>query len=68
MGFSRLGLAFGGALGYAGGGWLLDTGKALHLPTLPWLVLAFIGIATFAGLWWQFSPVASRQRGIAPNP
>ncbi|PWW10003.1 multidrug efflux MFS transporter MdtH [Mangrovibacter plantisponsor] len=68
MGFSRLGLAFGGALGYAGGGWLLDTGKALNLPTLPWLVLAFIGIATFAGLWWQFSQVASRQQGIAPNP
>jgi hypothetical protein len=33
MGFSRLGLAFGGALGYAGGGWLFDAGKALSQPT-----------------------------------
>ena len=35
MGFSRLGLAFGGALGYAGGGWLFDAGKALNQPELP---------------------------------
>ncbi len=27
MGFSRLGLAFGGAIGYTGGGWMYDIGK-----------------------------------------
>lgn len=32
MGFSRLGLAFGGALGYAGGGWLFDAGKPSASP------------------------------------
>ena len=27
MGFSRLGLAIGGAIGYIGGGWLFDLGQ-----------------------------------------
>lgn len=35
MGFSRLGLAFGGAIGYTGGGWLYDLGKEMQLPELP---------------------------------
>ena len=30
MGFSRLGLAIGGAIGYIGGGWLFDLGKSAH--------------------------------------
>ena len=34
MGFSRRGWP-GGALGYAGGGWLFDAGKALSQPELP---------------------------------
>ena len=34
MGFSRLGLAFGGAIGYTGGGWMYDIGKQLELPEL----------------------------------
>lgn len=55
MGFSRLGLAFGGALGYAGGGWLFDAGKAVGQPELPWLMLGAIGVITFTALWWQFS-------------
>ncbi len=55
MGFSRLGLAFGGALGYAGGGWLFDAGKASAQPELPWMMLAAIGVITFFALWWQFS-------------
>lgn len=55
MGFSRLGLAFGGALGYAGGGWLFDAGKAIAQPELPWVMLGVIGIITFLALWWQFS-------------
>jgi DHA1 family multidrug resistance protein-like MFS transporter len=61
MGFSRLGLAFGGAFGYAGGGWLFDTGKAFDQPELPWIMLAIIGLITFIALWWQFGqkPAAS---------
>ncbi|WP_032970569.1 MFS transporter, partial [Cronobacter malonaticus] len=55
MGFSRLGLAFGGALGYAGGGWLFDAGRALNTPELPWAMLGVIGVGTFLMLWWQFS-------------
>ncbi len=55
MGFSRLGLAFGGALGYAGGGWLFDAGKASGQPELPWVMLGVIGLITFLALWWQFS-------------
>lgn len=56
MGFSRLGLAFGGALGYAGGGWLFDAGKASGQAELPWFMLAMIGLMTLLALWWQFSP------------
>ncbi|MEN3024438.1 hypothetical protein ABC439_35935, partial [Pseudomonas aeruginosa] len=37
MGFSRLGLAIGGAIGYIGGGWLFDLGKSAHQPELPWM-------------------------------
>ncbi|WES70151.1 multidrug efflux MFS transporter MdtH [Superficieibacter sp. HKU1] len=56
MGFSRLGLAFGGALGYAGGGWLFDAGKASGQAELPWFMLGMIGLITLLALWWQFSP------------
>ncbi|AKA37082.1 multidrug efflux MFS transporter MdtH [Yersinia ruckeri] len=61
MGFSRLGLALGGALGYTGGGWMYDTGKSLALPELPWFLLGVIGLITLAGLYWQFN-----QRRIEP--
>ncbi|MFP2514093.1 multidrug efflux MFS transporter MdtH [Buttiauxella agrestis] len=55
MGFSRLGLAIGGAFGYAGGGWLYDAGKSINQPELPWVMLGIIGIITLFALWWQFS-------------
>ena len=55
MGFSRLGLAFGGALGYAGGGWFFDAGKAMGQPELPWAMLALVGLLTLMALFWQFS-------------
>lgn len=55
MGFSRLGLALGGMIGYAGGGWLYDTGKALASPSLPWVSLSLVGLITFLMLGWQFS-------------
>lgn len=56
MGFSRLGLALGGALGYSGGGWVFDLGHELALPELPWLMLGSIGFITLFALWWQFHP------------
>lgn len=55
MGFSRLGLAFGGALGYAGGGWFFDAGKTMGQPELPWAMLALVGLITLLALFWQFS-------------
>ena len=55
MGFSRLGLALGGALGYTGGGWMYDTGRTLEMPELPWFLLGIIGLTTLAGLYWQFN-------------
>ncbi|WP_114195145.1 multidrug efflux MFS transporter MdtH [Edaphovirga cremea] len=61
MGFSRLGLALGGALGYTGGGWMYDTGKALEMPELPWFLLGIVGVITLMGLYWQF-----HQRRIEP--
>ncbi|CRY06813.1 multidrug efflux MFS transporter MdtH [Yersinia enterocolitica] len=55
MGFSRLGLALGGALGYTGGGWMYDTGRTLGMPELPWFLLGVIGLITLVGLYWQFN-------------
>ncbi|AJJ12429.1 sugar (and other) transporter family protein [Yersinia rohdei] len=55
MGFSRLGLALGGALGYTGGGWMYDTGRTLDMPELPWFLLGVIGLITLVGLYWQFN-------------
>lgn len=56
MGFSRLGLAFGGAIGYTGGGWLYDLGKEMQLPELPWFLLGTIGLITLTALYRQFNP------------
>ncbi|MCV9880334.1 multidrug efflux MFS transporter MdtH [Brenneria izbisi] len=61
MGFSRLGLALGGMIGYSGGGWLFDAGHALNQPELPWFMLGAIGFLTLAVLHWQFN-----QRRIEP--
>lgn len=67
MGFSRLGLAIGGALGYAGGGWLFDAGKAFGQPELPWVMLAVIGVITFFALGWQFSHKRSAGTMLEPG-
>ena len=56
MGFSRLGLALGGALGYTGGGWMYDTGHAVGMPELPWILLGIVGMITLLALYWQFNP------------
>lgn len=50
MGLSRFGLAVGGLFGYTAGGWLLDWSRALRTPSLPWLVLAAIGLLTLSVL------------------
>ncbi|SCC26168.1 MFS transporter, DHA1 family, multidrug resistance protein [Kosakonia oryzendophytica] len=67
MGFSRLGLAFGGALGYAGGGWLFDAGKVFNQPELPWMMLGLIGLITFFALLWQFGLKRLQQRMLEPG-
>ena len=67
MGFSRLGLALGGALGYAGGGWLFDAGKALNQPELPWMMLGVVGFMTLLALWWQFSQKRSASGMLEPG-
>ncbi|MCU2309982.1 multidrug efflux MFS transporter MdtH [Enterobacter hormaechei subsp. steigerwaltii] len=67
MGFSRLGLALGGALGYTGGGWLFDAGKALHQPELPWAMLGMVGFMTLIALWWQFSDKRSTRGMLEPG-
>ncbi|MEW9900787.1 multidrug efflux MFS transporter MdtH [Chitinivorax sp. PXF-14] len=55
MGFGRIGLALGGAVGYLAGGSLYDLGQALHRPALPWLALGCIGAGTLYSLRRQFS-------------
>ncbi|GAB7469572.1 TPA: multidrug efflux MFS transporter MdtH [Enterobacter hormaechei subsp. steigerwaltii] len=67
MGFSRLGLALGGALGYTGGGWLFDAGKALHQPELPWVMLGMVGFMTLIAIWWQFSDKRSTRGMLEPG-
>lgn len=67
MGFSRLGLALGGALGYIGGGWLFDAGKAFNQPELPWIMLALIGLITFFALLWQFGSRRIHPRALEPE-
>ncbi|MFE8146740.1 multidrug efflux MFS transporter MdtH [Brenneria goodwinii] len=54
MGFSRMGAAVGGAIGYSGGGWLYDLGAAQDTPALPWLILGVIGFVTLLALYVQF--------------
>lgn len=54
IGFSRLGLALGGTIGYSGGGWLYDIGNRLEIPQIPWFMLSFIGLITLGGLYKQF--------------
>jgi DHA1 family multidrug resistance protein-like MFS transporter len=57
MGFSRLGLAIGGAIGYTGGGWLFDLGHSNNMPEFPWMLLSIIGIVTLVALYyWQLEP------------
>lgn len=53
LGCSRLGLALGGALGYVGGGWLLDVSRKWQWPALPWLCLSLVGGVTLLALWMQ---------------
>jgi len=48
-------LALGGVIGYTGGGWMYDTGRALELPQLPWFLLGIVGLITLTGLYWQFN-------------
>jgi DHA1 family multidrug resistance protein-like MFS transporter len=65
MGMGRMGLAIGGLFGYTGGGALLDFARDHKLPMLPWLSLAFVGLATWLALRWQFSPGRARLAGRA---
>lgn len=43
-------------MGYTGGGWMYDTGRAINMPELPSLLLGAVGFATLLALYWQFSP------------
>ncbi|QIQ22264.1 multidrug efflux MFS transporter MdtH [Zophobihabitans entericus] len=54
MGFSRLGLALGGFIGYTGAGWLYDIANQINFPKLPWIILSAIGILTLIRLKYLF--------------
>ncbi|OTQ60086.1 multidrug efflux MFS transporter MdtH [Gilliamella sp. A7] len=54
MGFSRLGLALGGFIGYTGAGWLYDVAIQIGLPHLPWVILTLVGLLTFGYLEYLF--------------
>lgn len=67
MGFSQLGLALGGAIGYSGGGWLYDVGNRLDIPQLPWFILCLIGCVTLLGLYRQFQQYPIEHGAILNN-
>ena len=67
MGVSSLCLPLGCALGYAGGGWLFDAGKAFNQPELPWMMLSLIGLITFFALLWQFGYRRTHPRILEPE-
>ncbi|PXY90141.1 multidrug efflux MFS transporter MdtH [Gilliamella apis] len=54
MGFSRLGLALGGFIGYTGAGWLYDVAIQIGLAHLPWVILTLVGLLTFGYLEYLF--------------
>ena len=54
MGFSRLGLALGGFIGYTGAGWLYDVAIQNGLPHLPWIILTLVGLLTLGYLEYLF--------------
>ena len=54
MGFSRLGLALGGFIGYTGAGWLYDVSIQIGLPHLPWVILTLVGLLTLGYLEYLF--------------
>ncbi|WP_283148504.1 multidrug efflux MFS transporter MdtH [Silvimonas soli] len=57
MGFSRIGLALGGALGQLFAGAAYDLSRQWHTPKLPWFALSGIGVITWLGLWKLLKPV-----------
>lgn len=69
MGFSRLGFAIGGFIGYSGAGWLHDIAINLNLPTLPWFALALIGFFTIIYLNLLFKqPVLVEKTRLSQQP
>lgn len=54
MGFSRLGLALGGFIGYTGAGWLYDIAIQIGFPHLPWIILSLVGLFTLGYLQYLF--------------
>jgi DHA1 family multidrug resistance protein-like MFS transporter len=50
LGFSSLGMAVGGGVGNAAGGWLIDIARAQGLPALPWLIFGGVGLVSALGL------------------
>lgn len=69
MGFSRLGLAIGGFIGYSGAGWLHDIAINLNLPTLPWFALTLIGFFTIIYLNLLFKqPVLVEKTRLSQQP
>lgn len=63
LGFSYLGLAFGGGLGNLLGGLLIDFAQANGLPALPWICYCLVGLISAFGLYRLTAELAS-----APEP
>ncbi len=64
FGVGSLAMAVGGGLGHILGGTMVDVAARNHVPALPWLVFAGVGLASAAGLWLFYT---SRRPG-PPRP
>jgi DHA1 family multidrug resistance protein-like MFS transporter len=63
FGFSLLALAIGGGIGQGVGGYLMDTGAKIGLPSMIWWVASFVGVLAMIGMGLLEKSKRSKERG-----
>ncbi|MET3698447.1 DHA1 family multidrug resistance protein-like MFS transporter [Bacillus oleivorans] len=54
FGFFYFSMAIGGGLSQGIGGWLLQTGKVIGIPSLLWYICGIVALLSISGLYWLF--------------
>lgn len=68
LGFSSLGLAFGGGMGNFLGGYLIDVATEHQLYALPWLCYCIVGLISAFGLYRLTAPPKYSEPELASEP